>query len=283
MREVAVPQKNLYLHLGCDRHHQSFVRRQYVTYPFRLSRPLRLDPIDQSRAYLYILNASPGLLAGDSLSVSLQLDANTSLYLTDQSATKVHSMPIDGTAAKIVYEFRLEAGANLEFVPEPLILYTDSTLEQNTQVTLHPTSRLFLSEVILPGRLARGEFYCFRQYFSRLQVASSTGELLFADAMRLEGKLNPFKGSRIFSMPAMANIIAVLPDVNLKQLIAKLEDITAANCQKVVAGSSSLPNCNGLLLRAMADSANVLKTYIRDTLNYLRQVSNQPPLPEIPK
>lgn len=274
-------EKNLYLHLGCDRHYQSFVRRQYVTYPFRLSRPLRLDPTDRSRAYLYMMNASPGLLAGDSLSVALQLDVNTSLYLTDQSATKVHSMPIDGTAAKIVYEFQLEAGANLEFVPEPLILYADSTLEQIMQVTLHATSRLFLSEVIVPGRLARGEFYCFRHYLSRLQVATSTGKLLFADAMRLEG-LNRFKESRIFSMPAMANIFIVLPETNLKQLTAKL-DLTAVNSQTIVAGSSSLPNCNGLIIRAMADSANVLKSYIRDTLNYVRQVTDQPTLPEIPK
>jgi len=34
-----------------------------------------------------------------------------------------------------------------------LILYTDATLEQITQVRLHPTGRLFLSEIILPGRL----------------------------------------------------------------------------------------------------------------------------------
>ena len=230
------------------------------------------------------MSASPGILAGDNLRVCLQLDANTSLYLTDQAATKVHSMPTPDTAAKMVYEIAVGAEANLEFVPEPLILYTDATLEQITQVSLHPTGRLFLSEIILPGRLARGESYRFRHYFNRLQVTSPTGELLFADAMRLEGKLNPFKENGLFSsLPAIGNIFIVLPDTDLKRLTAELEDLDAVNCSETIAGSGSLPHCNGLLVRAMASSAHALKAYIRYALNCVRRVSGQPALPEIPK
>ena len=283
--EVAAPPKttHLYLRLSCDRDRRSVVSRQYVTYPFRLSRTFRLDPTDPEHAYIYIMNASPGLLAGDNLRVCLQLDANTNLYLSDQSATKVHSMPT-GTAAKTIYEIAVGAEANLEFVPEPLILYTDATLEQITQVTLHRTGRLFLSEIILPGRLARGEFYRFRHYFSRLQVTSPTGELLFADAMRLEGKLNQFKeNSHFSSLPALGNIFIVLPNIDLKLLSIELEDLNAANCLEMIAGSSFLPGCNGLFVRAMANSVSVLKTYIRYALDCVRRVSGQPSLPEIPK
>lgn len=281
--EVAAPPKttHLYLRLSCDRDGRSVVSRQYVTYPFRLSRTFRLDPTDPNHAYIYIMNASPGLLAGDDLRVCLQLDTNTSLYLTDQSATKVHSMST-GTTAKTVYEIAVGAEANLEFVPEPLILYTDSSLEQITQVTLHRTGRLFLSEIILPGRLARGESYRFRHYFSRLQVTSHTGELLFADAMRLEG-LNKFKENSFSSLRAIGNIFIVLPDINLKLLLTELEDLKAADCLEMIAGSSLLPGCNGLFVRAMANSASTLKTYIRYALDCVRRASGQPSLPEIPK
>ena len=284
--EVTTPLKtaDLSMRLSCDRDGRSVVTREYVNYPFRLSRTLRLDRSDPNRAYLYIMSASPGLLAGDNLRVCSQLDANTSLYLTDQAATKVHSMPIAGTAAKMVYEITVGAGANLEFVPEPLILYTDATLEQITQVRLHPTGRLFISEIILPGRLARGEFYRFHQYFSRLQVTSPTGEILFADAMRLEGKLNPFKENRFFSsLPVICNIFIVLPDIDMKRLSAELEDLEAAACWEIIAGSSLLPHCNGLLVRAMAGSAYGLKIYVQYALNCVRRVSGQPPLPKIPK
>ncbi len=280
---AATPEMHLYLRLSCDRDGCSVVTRQYAAYPFRLSRTFRLDPTDPRRAYLYMMNASPGLLAGDNLRISLQLNANTSLYLTDQAATKVHSMPT-GNAAKTVYEIAVGAEANLEFVPEPLILYTDATLEQITQVTLHHTGRLFLSEIILPGRLARGESYRFHHYFSRLQVTSSTGKLLFADAMRLEGKLNQFRDSSAFSsLPVLGNIFIVLPDIDLKLLLLELDDLKAADCLEMIAGSSLLPHCNGLLVRAMANSANALKSYVRYALNCVRRVSGQSSLPEIPK
>ena len=62
--------------------------------------------------------------------------------------------------------------ATLEFLPEPLILFADSALSQTTDITLHAEAGLSLGEIILPGRLARGEAYQFRQYFSRLRVRS---------------------------------------------------------------------------------------------------------------
>jgi len=75
----------------------------------------------------------------------------------------------------------------------------------------------------------------------------------------------------------------VLPDIDLKPLIIKLEDLKAADRLEIIAGSSLLPHCNGLVVRAMANSTNALKTYIRYALNCVRQVSGQPFLPEIPK
>jgi len=147
-------------------------------------------------------------------------------------------------------------------------------LEQITQVRLHPTGRLFLSEII--RTLSTGEFYRFHQYFSRLQVTSLP--ILFADAMRLEGKLNPFKENSFFSsLPVICNIFIVLPDTNMKRLSAELED---CGCWGMIAGSSLLPHCNGLLVRAMAGSAYSLKTYIQYALNCVEL--RQPPLQRFP-
>ena len=42
----------------------------------------------------------------------------------------------------------VNANATLELVPEPIILYSDSALEQNTTIKLDSTARLFLSEII---------------------------------------------------------------------------------------------------------------------------------------
>ncbi|MBR8835591.1 MAG: urease accessory protein UreD [Stigonema ocellatum SAG 48.90 = DSM 106950] len=272
---------NLELRLKCDRIGQTILSHQRTAYPLRVSPVFRLDDADSHRAYLYVMSTSPGLLAQDELNISLQLAANTSLYLTDQAATKVHSMPIAGSKATTNYEIEIGSGATLEFVPEPLILFADATLQQTTNINIHPTGKLFLSEIILPGRIAKGELYQFHHYFNRLKVTSTNGELWFIDAMHLFGKNNLFTNSNLFaSSPVLGNLLVVLPDTNLKLLSESVEDLKAANCLGLTVASSILPQGRGLLIRAIAKGTHELKNYLKYALNCVRRSSHQPLLPE---
>lgn len=286
--EILTPQLkpafNLSLRMGYDaRTEQSCVTRQYATYPYRLSRELRLDDQDRRRAYLYVMNTSPGLLAGDDFKLAIALDARTHLHLTDQAATKVHCMPTAGSLAQVHYQIKVGDGASLEYVPEPLILYEDSTLEQETEITLAPTGQLFISDIILPGRLAQAEYYAFRSYHSRLEVKGWDGALLFKDSMRLQGQENPFIESSLLSeLPIMASIVMVVPDIELTELTHMIQQFQGGD-RAIQAGHSVLPQGNGLLIRAMADHTSTLKTYIRFCLNCVRHLTNQPALPQMPK
>ena len=272
---------NLELGLKCDRIGQTILSHQYAAYPLSVSPVFRLDgDFDSHRAYLYVMSTSPGLLAGDEWNVSLQLAANTSLYLTEQAATKVHSMPIAGTKATTNYKIEIGEKATLEFVPEPLILFADAALQQTINIEIHPTGRLYLSEIILPGRLARGEYYQFHHYLSRLQVMSTSGELWFNDAMYLEGKLNPFNDSHLFASSAViGSLFIILPETNFDSLSASIEDLEAANCFDMTVASSILPHGKGLLIRAIATRTQEMKSYFKYALNCVRRSIEQPPLP----
>lgn len=269
--------KNLELKLECDRDGQTIVTHQYTAYPLGISRTFRHDPENTRQAHLYITSSSPGLLANDELNISLQLTAETQLHLTDQSATKVHPMPIAGSKAIAHYDIEIQEGATLEFVPEPIILFRDATLEQTINIKCHPTAKLFYSEIIVPGRLARGEFYEFNHYFSRLQVTSLENQLWFTDAMRLEGKLNPFKNSDLFARASiLCNVIVIQPKTDLALLSASLEDIEAANCHSTTVATSILPHNKGLLIRAIASGTGGLKDYLQYALNCFRRLEHQP-------
>lgn len=301
-------QNHLELMLRCNRDSQTVCEHQYTTYPLRLSPIFRLEDGNENvncdrqawakpnRAYLYMINTSPGLLAGDELNLSLALAAHTSLYLTDQAATKVHpvaesktwSKPGTAMKATVNYQIVVHANASLELVPEPIILYRDSVLEQNIQIELHSTAKLFLSEIILPGRLARAEYYEFNYYFNRLQIKDLTGKLLFMDAMRLVGKNNPFtnnkQNNKMFaSLPIMGNAIAILPGVDLELLTPFLENVKLANCKNIEVATTILPNTNGILIRALASKTEELKKYFTYALNCIRKITNQSILPYIPK
>lgn len=276
-------QNQLAIQIGLDRSHQSFVQRQYATYPFRLSRALRLDPTDAHRVYLYIMNSSPGLLAGDRFQINVRLSDRTALYLTDQSATKVHQMAVE-QRARVHYEVEVGAGSSLEYVPEPIILYRNANLKQTMRITLAPTGSFFLSDIIVPGRLARGECFHFRQYVNRLQVYTPAGDVVFTDAMQLKGQgTHHLATSPLFaSRPILASMILVLPEVDLQALGRSLEQFAQAQTN-LTAASSLLPNCHGLLVRVMAASVSIAKAYIHYALTQMRHLNGQPGLPEVPK
>ncbi len=273
----------LAVQIGLDQNQQSFVQRQYATYPFRLSRALRLDPTDAHRTYLYIMNSSPGLLAGDAFQMSVRLRDRTALYLTDQSATKVHQMAVD-QRAYLHHDVEIGSGASLEYVPEPIILYRSASLEQTMRVTLASTGSLFLSDIMVPGRLARGECFHFHQYVNRLKVYTPDGDLIFTDAMQLKGQgKRHLTGSPLFaSHPILASVILVMPDADLHALELDLEQF-AETQPMLTAASSPLPNYHGLLVRIMASNVPIAKAYINYALTRMRQLNGQPTLPEVPK
>lgn len=273
-------QNNLELSLRCDRD-RTISQHQYTTYPLRLSPSFRLEGANSARIYHYLVNTSPGLLAGDELRLALKLAPNTSLYLTDQAATKVHPMPQADTKATVKYQIRVDADASLELVPEPIILYTDSTLEQETAIALHPTAKLFLSEIIIPGRLAKQEYYDFNYYLNYLKVTDLAGRILFIEANRLLGKQNQFQHHHLFAASAIiGNAIAILPNTNLKLLTTQLNKLASKNIETA---TTILPSNNGILIRALSNKTVELKRYFTSVLNCIRTTTNQSPLPYIPK
>lgn len=278
---------DFYARVGCASNGQTFVAQQYTAYPFRLSRTFRLDQGNNQRAYLYLMNSAPGIFGGDRLNLGLTLEPKSRLYLTDQAATKVHKMPVtDATVAcaQLSWQITVRSGASLEFVPEPVILYGDAQLYQRTTITLEPTSHLFFSEIIVPGRLARSEYYQFREYQNRLQVVSPDGTLLFGDAMRLTGQSNPFKDSLFFAKyPLMANIFIVSANIDLTKLSHELTTNVRFQSSHLLTGVSPLPNCDGVLIKVMGNRIEHIQSHIGEVLSCVRLLRNEPNLPHIPK
>ena len=283
---VRTPQNQLTLELGCDAAKRTVLRHRYMAYPLSVSPIFRLEenaPSAAARAYLYRMNTSPGLLAGDAIGMSLKLDSRSQLYLTDQSATKVHAMPHLETSATVTYRVDLGEQTTLEFLPEPLILFAEAALTQTTEVTLHASAGLSWGEIILPGRLARGEAYRFRQYFSRIRVRSPEGKLLFVEAMNLTGQDNRFAQTALFaSGSVLGSLILILPEAiataeNLAALSCDIELL--ANSESLSLASSVLPGDRGLFVRAIASTTRELQSCFRSAVNYVRKLRNQAQLP----
>lgn len=281
-------QAQLALKLACNAAGKTVLSHRYMAYPLSVSPVFRLEENEQAtsadRAYLYRMNTSPGLLAGDRLDVSLQLTAGAQLYLADQSATKVHTMPDANDHAVVNYRIEVGDRATLEFLPEPLILFADAALQQTTEIMLHPSAGLSLAEIILPGRLARGEIYQFRQYLSRLRVRSTDRQVRFTEAMKLLGKDNRFSQHALFSSGAvLGTLLLVLPtDIatreNLSLLGAEIDEL-ASNQGSLELASSILPGANGLFVRAMAKTTREMQACFKAAVDCVRKLRGEALLP----
>jgi len=135
---------------------------------------------------IYLLSPTGGIVQGDRYHIRINVGANTHALFTTQSATKVYKMP-EGCAEQFI-RIEVERGAIFEFVPDAAILFADADLRQHIEVTLHPGALLLLHEIIMPGRLARGEYLQFRRYINRIIVRDDRG-LLLHDAAQIEPSL----------------------------------------------------------------------------------------------
>ncbi|MCM3763145.1 urease accessory protein UreD [Alkalihalobacillus oceani] len=143
--------------------------------PVKVMRPFYLDTI--GTAYLYMMDISGGMLAHDTLVCDIKIKENSHLYLTNNSATKIHPME-DGYATMTNF-FDVEQGASLEYFPEEITLYKNSSLNTNTIIDLHEHSCVAASEILFLGRKNFGEFLHFSNLTSNLEIRMNGNVVLF--------------------------------------------------------------------------------------------------------
>jgi urease accessory protein len=133
-----------------------------------------------------LINVGGGLAGGDSLAVNVTLGDATAASVTTPAAEKVYRALGDDTRV----ETRLEvgAGATLEWLPQETILFEGARLERRMHAALAPGARLLAAEMLVFGRVARGEQLTRGGLFDAWRIRRD-GRLLWADATALDGDI----------------------------------------------------------------------------------------------
>jgi urease accessory protein len=143
-------------------------------------------------AYLQILNPSGGLFEGDTAEVEISLQPGAHLYLTTQAATKVYPAE-HGEATRQRTRLRVASGAVLEYVPLPLMPFARAIYTQEMNIQVDPGGVCLVSEVLAPGRVARGEHFAYRLVRSRVEGWVDDRLALF-EQMILQPQLRSYAG-----------------------------------------------------------------------------------------
>ena len=128
------------------------------------------------RVELPLLHTAGGLVGGDRLSVEVRLEPLSRALLTSVAAQKVYGsigrsrLRPEGAWAFQELTFQLEEGADLEWLPQELVMYADGLYEQRTQVSLAPGAGWLGAELVRLGRTAAGESLGAGRWRSLLEI-----------------------------------------------------------------------------------------------------------------
>ncbi|MGG2197914.1 urease accessory protein UreD [Paenibacillus validus] len=170
------------LGITANRRNQSFISRMNYTFPLKVLRPFYLDGI--GTAYIYLLDTAGGMLAGDSLDYRIRVEDGARLYLTNASASKSYVM--NGGGAQVHQFFSVGRQASMEFFPEEVMLFKDTTLETATRIEAERDSVLAFCDMYACGRKHKGERFEFRSMGNLLEIVID-GKLAVWEKYRVDG------------------------------------------------------------------------------------------------
>jgi urease accessory protein len=143
-------------------------------------------------AYLQIVNPCGGLFAGDTAEIEVSAAQGTHLYLTTQAATKIYPAA-NGSVTRQRTRLRVASGAILEYFPLPVIPFANAMYLQEMTMQVEPGGVCLVSEVLAPGRMARGECFAYNMVRSRTEGWMGEQPALF-EQMILEPRQRAYAG-----------------------------------------------------------------------------------------
>ena len=234
----------------------------------RVLRPHYLD--DSGQVCYVVVNPGGAYLGADLYVMDVEVQAGAKLLLTTQSATKVYRTP--GSFAEQRMRLRLGAGAQLELAPDQLIAYREASYRQNTNITMHPTSSLVMSEVITPGWSPDGASFRYEELRLRTEIRIESGGLLALDNLLIRPPQHDVTGMGFmegFSHVGSLTVVDRRVDQALADELHVLADGHAAYTG--VSLTATIDGISGLVLRSLSNSTEELNRLLGACRALLRQ------------
>jgi urease accessory protein len=143
-----------------------------------------------------LVNTAGGIAGGDRFDLEIAAGAGTRLSITTAAAEKVYRA--EGPAAQLNIGLKVEAGAQLSWLPQETILFDRARILRRIDIDLAETASLVLCEIVVFGRTAMGERMRCGEFLDRWRLRRG-GRLVFAENLRLDGDI----GEKL-NRPAMA-------------------------------------------------------------------------------
>lgn len=133
-----------------------------------------------------LVTTSGGLVGGDSLDIALTVGPQAAGLFVAQAAEKIYRS--SGADCRVELDLTVGEGGWLEYLPQETILFDGARLRRQTQVAVAPGARLLAGEILVFGRIARGERMARGLVRDEWRVHRG-GRLAWTDALHLDGDI----------------------------------------------------------------------------------------------
>ena len=260
-----------------------------TTAPLRVQRPFgRAD----GRCELPLLHTAGGLVGGDQLNITAQLGPGSRVLLTSVAAQKVYGsigrsrVSPAGAWARQQLSFKVGAGADLEWLPQDLVLFANGLYEQRTRVWLASGASWLGAEVVRLGRTAAAETLGEGRWRCLLEIEregpnGEGGHWELVDRLELGGE-GLLQGHGMAAEPVFGSLVWAAPQPLAAAALARL----LAACR---ADRGDLPGelaCGaleqGLVARYRGPSSQAARTWFTRLWARIRAANRLAP-PERPR
>lgn len=198
-----------------------------------------------------LINTAGGLTGGDNLRVSVAMEEGTSALVTTQAHEKVYRSSAGD--ASIFSQMNVGAGATLEWLPQPTILFDAARLVRDTRVELSADATFLGVEAVIFGRTAMHEVLKSGRLRDTWSITRE-GQLIHADRFDVAGDIAGTLSSpaTLANNAAMATIRYVADDAEERR-----DELRALILQTDVTGAAS--GWNGMIVgRIVAENGYLL-------------------------
>ncbi|MEM6683730.1 MAG: urease accessory protein UreD [Pseudomonadota bacterium] len=219
-----------------------------------------------------LINTAGGLTGGDVMTLNVNAGLNTKTVVTTQACEKFYRS--DGAVAAVDIDLRLNACAQLHWLPQESILFNQSQVRRRIDVEMAADARLLLAETLLFGRQASGERYSAGSLCDHWTVRM-TGRHVHSERLDMHASALE-KAAHLAGYGAMSTVLLVADDAH--NFINSARKIIAAGPGT---GAASVWHVGGgckMLVRTLAKDGYHLRKMV---MPVLRLLGGGAPLPKL--
>ena len=257
-------------HLKFVRHGPDTVlARSFATSPVKVF----ATKAGRTACWAYTATLGGGLVGGDEIRMTAEVEADARALLTTQASTKIYRSTRGATQSLFAM---VRARGLLAVLPDPIVCFSSAAFTQTQTYELSADASLVVVDWMTSGRHASGERWAFSRYESRIAIERD-GRPVFYDAVLLESDLDSV-GDRmgrfdVFLTAVLSGPLVAQGAEEIVQSIAR----TPVRGQADMIQAASKTSDGGILLRIAGTSVEEVGRTVRDSFAFLSSLLGDDP------